>query len=102
MAVLARLSRDRDLDPGSFRRSHGLPMGVGQPARARHDVLVPGPRHRHPPARAADAALARGALSRLPVAHQPFLSLAASQGSNAMSVVSIVGTAERVPLPDAV
>ena len=43
------------------------------------------------------------ALPRLPVAHQPVLSAAAANGSGHVSfVASIIGTAERVPLPDLV
>src|SRR5713226_7158135 len=58
---------------------------------------------RHPAARAANAALVRRALSRLSVAHQHVLSAAIAKGSGHMSFVSkIIGTAERVPLPDLV
>src|ERR1019366_2410530 len=60
-------------------------------------------RHRHPAARGADAALARRALSRLSVTHQHVLSAATTKGSGHMIFVSrIIGTAERVPLPDLV
>ncbi len=73
----------------------------------------------YPAAGSADAALARRPLSRLPVAHQPVLSAAAAsmipsgpvfgkdhaqnEGSGHMSFVStMIGTAERVPLPDVI
>ena len=80
-----------------------LSLGLGELAGAGLHVLDPGARHRHPAARAADAALARRALSRLSVAHQHVLSAATAKGRGHMSVVSrIIGTAERVPLPDLV
>src|SRR5581483_6670386 len=95
MVRLARLSRDRPCGR--------LPLGLGQPARSHLHVLDPGPRHRHPAAGSADAAIARRALSRLPIPNQHVLSFAAARGNGRMSVVStIIGTAERVPLPDLV
>ena len=66
VARLAGLSGDRDLAGPSSR----LSLGLGGAAGAGLHVLDSGARHRHPPARAADAALAARALSRLPVAHQ--------------------------------
>src|SRR5258707_3815077 len=78
-------------------------MGLGDVAGAHLHVLDPGARHRHPSAGGADAAFARRALSRLPVAYQHVLPLAAAERSDLMSFVSsIIGTAERVPLPDIV
>src|SRR4029077_17507756 len=66
-------------------------------------VLDPGARHWHPSAGAADAALARRPLSRLPGAHQRLLSAATAKRNGIMSFVStIIGTAERVPLPDVI
>ena len=74
MVRLARLSRDRDFDRGSAL----LSVGLGELAGAGLHVLDPGARHRHPAAGAADAALARRALSRLSGAHQRVLSAAAA------------------------
>src|SRR5712675_3455376 len=68
MVLLAGLSRDRGLDR--------LSLGLGELAGAGLHVLDSGARHRHPAAGSADAALARRALSRLSVAHQPVLSAA--------------------------
>src|SRR5580704_155713 len=76
---------------------------MGGVAGAGLHVLDPGARHRHPAAGAADAALARRALPRLSVSHQRLLSAATAQRSGHMSFVSrIIGTAERVPLPDVI
>ena len=116
MVRLARLSRDRALVATRY-----LSLGMGNAAGAGLHVLDPGLRHRHPAAGRADAALARRSLPRLPVAHQSVLSAAAAsmiprsgdhfskeimlrnEGSGHMSFVStIIGTAERVPLPDAI
>src|SRR5882672_7569798 len=99
MVRLAGLSRHCAVDrPSSF-----LFLGLGDVAGAGLHVLDPGACHRYPAARAADAALAGRALSRLPVAHQHVLSAATAKRSGHMSFVSrIIGTAERVPLPDVV
>ena len=50
--------------------------GAGRRCWRRLHVLDAGPRHRHAAAGSADAAIARRALSRLPVAHQHVLSAA--------------------------
>src|SRR5579863_9771385 len=101
MAGLARLSHDRDL-AGS---PTVVPLGLGLSAGARLDVLDPRPCHRHPAAGSADAAFARRALSRLPVAHQHLLPAATarerSRGNGQVSVTArVIDAAERVPLPD--
>src|ERR1700744_231595 len=62
MVRLARLSADSDLA--------GLPVGLGQPARAGLHVLDPGLCHRYPASGSPDAAFARRALPRLPVANE--------------------------------
>jgi len=62
MVRMARLSGDRDLDRRSVVLSFLLSLGLGELAGAGVHVLDPGARHRHPAARAADAALARRAL----------------------------------------
>src|ERR1700755_3404737 len=95
MVRLVGLSGDLDLA--------GVPLGLGHAAGAHLYVLDPGALPRHPAAGSRDAALARRALSRLPDAYQHVLSLAAAERSDLMSFVSsIIGTAERVPLPDAI
>src|ERR1700744_313272 len=62
MVRLARLSADRDLA--------GLPVGLGEPARASLHVLDPGLCHRYPASGSPEAAFARRALPRLPVANE--------------------------------
>ena len=64
--------------PDRSRLSTDYPLGLGDAAGAGLHVLDPGPRHRHPAAGSADAALARRALSRLSVAYQSVLSAAAA------------------------
>src|SRR5882672_5969063 len=99
MVRMAGLPRHCDLD----RRSSSLSLGLGDVAGSDLHVLDPGACHRYPAARAADAALAGRALSRLPVAYQHVLSPATAKGSGHLSFVSrIIGGAERVPLPDVI
>src|ERR1700694_4249830 len=99
MVLLAGLSRHCAVD----RPSCFLSLGLGDVAGAGLHVLDPGACHRYSAARSADAALAGRALSRLPVAHQHVLSAATAKGNGHMSFVSrIIGSAERVPLPDLV
>src|ERR1700737_3718523 len=93
MVRLARVSRHRTLVP--------IPLGLGRAAGAGLHVLDSRLRHRNTAAGSADAALPRRSLSRVSVAYQRFLSAAAAKRGGHMSFVStIIGTAERVPLPD--
>ena len=56
-----------------------------------------------PAAGRSDAAFARRALPGISIAHEQVFSAAAAQGSRRMSFVArMIGTAERVPLPDVV
>src|SRR5258708_39251945 len=99
MVRLASISRHRVFN----RLSSLLSLGLGDAAGAGVHVLDSGARHRHSAARGTNAALAGRALSRLSVAHQHVRSAATAKRSGRMSFVStLIGTAERVPLPDVI
>src|SRR5262249_39574936 len=93
---LARLSGDRD-------RAR-LRLGLGRAARAGLHVLDPELRHRHSAARSADAALARGRVSRLPGAYLEIFPAAANRLTGVVMnlIAQTISAAEHIPLPDLV